>query len=98
MQADMHSFRLKPANLPPGTANMRAKVRVFLAENLADYPSRLQARSWVGHNETISAKVAGPVFWANKVAGDWLPDGNKRWTSGAYQKKRPSNRDLGARL
>ena len=62
MQADMHSFRFKPANLPPGTADMRAGVRAFLAENLADYPSRLRARSWAGYDEAFSAKVGQAGF------------------------------------
>ena len=62
MQADVHSFRFKPANLPPGTADMRAEVRAFLAENLADYPSRLRARSWAGYDEAFSAKVGHAGF------------------------------------
>ena len=62
MQADMHSFRFKPANLPPGTADMRAEVRALFAQALADYPSRLGARSWAGYDEAFSAKVSQAGF------------------------------------
>ncbi len=58
----MHSFRFEPSPLPPETAEMRAQVRNFLNENLADYPSALRARSWAGYDAEFSAKVGQAGF------------------------------------
>ena len=62
MQADMNSFRFKPTDLLPGAADMRAEVRAFLAGNLADNPSHLRARFWIGYDDAFSAKVGQVRF------------------------------------
>ncbi len=36
---------------------MRSRVRAFLDENLADYPSAMRARSWAGYDAEFSSKM-----------------------------------------
>ena len=58
----MHSFRFEPADLPPETAAVRADVRAFLEQNLADYPAAMRARSWLGFDLEFSAKMGQAGF------------------------------------
>ena len=58
----MHSFRFEPTELPPETAAVRAEVRAFLAENLADYPAAMRSRSWLGIDMDFSRKMGQAGF------------------------------------
>jgi alkylation response protein AidB-like acyl-CoA dehydrogenase len=58
----MHSFRFEPADLPPEAAAVRADVRAFLEENLADYPAAMRSRSWLGFDLEFSAKMGRAGF------------------------------------
>jgi alkylation response protein AidB-like acyl-CoA dehydrogenase len=53
----MRSISFEPCDLPPGTDALRAEVRAFLAEELADCPVPAQARSWVGFDAAFSRKL-----------------------------------------
>ena len=58
----MHSFRFEPADLPAEADAMRTNIRAFLAENLADYPAAMRARSWAGFDPEFSAKMGRAGF------------------------------------
>ena len=58
----MHSFRFEPTELPPETAAIRADVRAFLAENLADYAAAMRSRSWLGIDMNFSRKFGQAGF------------------------------------
>ena len=58
----MHSFRFEPTELPPETAAIRADVRAFLAENLADYAAAMRSRSWLGIDMNFSRKFGRAGF------------------------------------
>ena len=58
----MHSFRFEPTDLPPEAEAVRADVRAFLAENLADYPAAMRSRSWLGIDMDFSRKFGQAGF------------------------------------
>jgi alkylation response protein AidB-like acyl-CoA dehydrogenase len=58
----MEDIYLAPGTLPAKTEALRAEVRTFLAETLADYPSVKRARSWAG-SDTAFSKLMGQRGW-----------------------------------
>lgn len=58
----MHSFRFEPTDLPPEAEAVRADVRAFLDENLADYPAAMRSRSWLGIDMDFSRKFGQAGF------------------------------------
>ncbi|MDP6566382.1 MAG: acyl-CoA dehydrogenase family protein [Alphaproteobacteria bacterium] len=58
----MHSFRFEPADLPPEAEQVRADVRAFLEQNLADYPAAMRSRSWLGIDLEFSTKLGQAGF------------------------------------
>ncbi|MDP6690701.1 MAG: acyl-CoA dehydrogenase family protein [Alphaproteobacteria bacterium] len=58
----MHSFRFEPADLPPEAEAVRADVRAFLNDNLADYPAAMRSRSWLGIDMDFSRKFGQAGF------------------------------------
>ncbi|MEK9754342.1 MAG: acyl-CoA dehydrogenase family protein [Rhodospirillaceae bacterium] len=58
----MEDIYLAPGTLPAETEALRAEVRTFLAETLADYPSVKRARSWAG-SDTAFSKLMGQRGW-----------------------------------
>ena len=55
----MATFRFDLHSLPPEAESLRAEVRDFLAHALRDFPAEKRARTWFGHDEEFTRKVAG---------------------------------------
>jgi len=53
----MQALNVSPGALPPETEVLRAEVRAFLAEHLADYPVRERVRNWQGGDPAFSRKL-----------------------------------------
>ena len=58
----MQALDIRPAQLPPECEALRAQVRAFLAEALANYPSEARARNWSGYSAEFS-RALGEQGW-----------------------------------
>ena len=69
----MDDIYLAPGTLPPEAESLRAEVRQFLAEHLADYPSVKRARSWAGSDPAFSNLMGSKgwigMTWPKKYGG-----------------------------
>lgn len=54
----MRGLDIQPCRLPPECEALRAEVRAFLAEHLADMPALKRARNWSGGDAAFSRKMA----------------------------------------
>lgn len=54
----MPAFRFELNRLPPEAEALRAEVREFLSDALADFPAHERARTWFGVDTEFSRKVA----------------------------------------
>jgi len=54
----MERFRFAPTRLPAEAEHLRAEVREFLQTELAGYPARRRAYTWMGWDEAFTRKVA----------------------------------------
>jgi acyl-CoA dehydrogenase len=54
----MQVLNIPPGTLPPECDALRAEVRAFVAEHLADYPVDKRARNWSGFDPDFSRKMA----------------------------------------
>jgi len=53
----MHGLLIDPGTLPPGCEALRAEVRAFLAEAMADIPSERRNRNWSGADAGFSRQL-----------------------------------------
>lgn len=53
----MQVLNIRPAQLPPECEDLRAQVRSFLSDALADYPREERARNWSGYSAEFSRKL-----------------------------------------
>jgi len=53
----MQTFRFDPCVLPDSALKLRDDVRAFLADELADYPVRKRAETWMGWDADFSRKM-----------------------------------------
>jgi len=64
---------IPPHEMPPRCEALRAEVRAFLAEALADVPQQRRARSWSGASEQFSRKMAARgwigMTWPKRYGG-----------------------------
>lgn len=69
----MDDIYLPPGILPPEAETLRAEVRAFLDEHLADYPSVKRARSWSGSDPAFSRLMGKQgwigMTWPNQYGG-----------------------------
>ncbi|HYF58158.1 MAG TPA: acyl-CoA dehydrogenase family protein [Burkholderiaceae bacterium] len=54
----MHGLTITPGTLPPECERLRAEVREFVAEALADYPASARVRNWQGNDPAFSRRLA----------------------------------------
>jgi acyl-CoA dehydrogenase len=54
----MQVLNISPGALPPECEALRAEVRDFIAEHLADYPASKRVRNWSGGDPAFSRKMA----------------------------------------
>src|SRR5690348_8643938 len=59
----MHGLRISPGLLPPECEQLRAEVRAFLADAMANVPSHIRVRNWAG---------SSPEFTRQMAARGWL--------------------------
>ena len=69
----MQALNISPGELPPECEALRAEVREFIAENLADYPVSKRVRNWSGNDPAFSRKMAAKgwlgMTWPKKYGG-----------------------------
>ena len=73
----MQALRIDPCTLSPAMANtcdiLRAEVRAFLAEALADYPAAKRVRNWSGHSPAFSRQLGAKgwigMTWPQRYGG-----------------------------
>lgn len=69
----MQRFKFTLCDLPEECEVLRAEVREFLAEHLADYPAEKRARTWGGRDAEFSLKVGERgwigMIWPKKYGG-----------------------------
>ena len=73
----MQGLQIEPDALPPGLAPkceaLRAEVRAFLAETLADFPAVKRARNWSGRSPEFSRQMAARgwigMTWPKRYGG-----------------------------
>lgn len=69
----MSDLSFAPCTLPETAEALRAEVRAFLAEELADYPARRRAESWSGYSRAFSRKVGAKgwigMTWPKRYGG-----------------------------
>jgi len=53
----MQSLYFEPCELPPEAEALRAEIRAFLAEELADMPAEARSRSWAGGDAEFSRRL-----------------------------------------
>ena len=53
----MQVLNVSPGALPPEAEALRAEVRAFVAEHLADYPVHKRVRNWQGRDPAFSRKL-----------------------------------------
>jgi len=69
----MPTFTFEPCELPAGAEALRAEVRAFLRDALADRTPVLRARSWMGFDPAFSRKVGArgwiAMTWPGRYGG-----------------------------
>ena len=69
----MQGLEIQPGHLPPACEALRAEVRAFLAEALADMPPSLRARNWTGADPAFSRQMAARgwigMTWPKRYGG-----------------------------
>jgi len=69
----MQAFQFQPTELPPEAETLRAEVRAFLKEALADVPPAVRSRSWAGFDGAFSRKLGQRgwlgMTWPKKYGG-----------------------------
>jgi acyl-CoA dehydrogenase len=53
----MHGLQINPGQLPPECESLRAEVRAFLAEAMADIPPARRTRNWSGASAAFSRQL-----------------------------------------
>src|SRR5262245_57519602 len=69
----MQALRISPGLLPPECDALRAEVRAFLADAMADVPVARRVRNWSGSNPEFSRKIAARgwigMTWPRRYGG-----------------------------
>ena len=69
----MHGLRISPGLLPPECEQLRAEVRAFLADALADVPSHVRVRNWAGSSPEFTRQMAARgwigMTWPKRYGG-----------------------------
>ena len=69
----MQGLRISPGLLPPECETLRAEVRGFLVEHLADVPVAQRVRNWAGSNPDFTRAMAARrwigMTWPNRYGG-----------------------------
>jgi len=69
----MQGLRISPGLLPPECEVLRAEVRAFLADAMADVPVEKRVRNWAGSNPEFSRKLAARgwigMTWPKRYGG-----------------------------
>ena len=69
----MHALDISPGVLPPECEALRAEVRAFVAEHLADFPVARRVRNWSGGDPEFSRKMAAKgwigMTWPKRYGG-----------------------------
>jgi acyl-CoA dehydrogenase len=69
----MQALNISPGELPPECEALRAEVREFITENLADFPVSKRVRNWSGNDPAFSRKMAAKgwlgMTWPKKYGG-----------------------------
>jgi acyl-CoA dehydrogenase len=69
----MQVLNISPGELPPECEALRAEVRAFVKETLADYPVPKRARNWSGNSPEFSRKMAEKgwigMTWPKRYGG-----------------------------
>jgi acyl-CoA dehydrogenase len=69
----MQGLRITPGLLPPECEALRAEVRAFLAEHLADVPVARRVRNWAGSNAEFTRAMAARgwigMTWPKRYGG-----------------------------
>jgi acyl-CoA dehydrogenase len=69
----MQGLRITPGLLPPECEALRAEVRAFLAEHLADVPVARRVRNWAGSNAEFTRAMAARgwigMTWPRRYGG-----------------------------
>jgi acyl-CoA dehydrogenase len=69
----MHGLRISPGLLPPECEQLRAEVRAFLADAMADVPSHIRVRNWAGSSPEFTRKMAARgwigMTWPKRYGG-----------------------------
>jgi acyl-CoA dehydrogenase len=69
----MQGLRISPGLLPPDCEALRAEVRAFLAEAMADVPVARRVRNWAGSNPEFTRKMAARgwigMTWPKRYGG-----------------------------
>jgi len=69
----MQGLRISPGLLPPECEALRAEVRAFLADAMADVPVARRVRNWAGSNPEFTRKMAargwGRVINISSIVG-----------------------------
>jgi hypothetical protein len=53
----MQALSIAPCTLPPECETLRAEVRAFLTETLADYSVQMRVRNWTGADAGFSLAI-----------------------------------------
>ena len=69
----MQAVTIDPCNLPPACETLRAEVRAFIAETLADFPVSKRVRNWSGRDPEFSRKLGARgwigMTWPKRYGG-----------------------------
>ncbi len=69
----MQAVTIDPCNLPPECETLRAEVRAFIAETLADFPASKRVRNWSGRDPAFSRKLGARgwigMTWPRRYGG-----------------------------
>jgi acyl-CoA dehydrogenase len=69
----MQALRISPGLLPPACEALRAEVRAFLADALADMPVAKRVRNWAGSSPEFTRKMAARgwigMTWPKRYGG-----------------------------
>jgi acyl-CoA dehydrogenase len=69
----MDGLTITPGTLPPECERLRAEVREFVAQALADYPASKRVRNWQGNDPAFSRRLAERgwigMTWPRKYGG-----------------------------
>ncbi len=69
----MQAVTIDPCNLPPECETLRAEVRAFVAETLADFPASKRVRNWSGRDPAFSRKLGARgwigMTWPRRYGG-----------------------------